>query len=434
MNTCCSVTRSCLTLLPHGLQHARLPCPSLSPGVCSNLWPLSWWCYPTISYPIILFSSCPQSFTASGSFPDMNTKKHKIIWTFPQTYFYHKIIFAPLCLYSQVNGGQESSWTHANLLCTVGKINSKYMSCCVSQTSSFYVAYEMKIIMMTQNIPLQDLCLSTRSSSRDFHFLAAAEGLGTEILELRSSLDQLVHPSCLPIQWKLLLVKTSCLRSYYSEWEKPGVPKSKFCRPCLPVITWGQLWALVLIPSLCVRQHFALCIPQISAGLCCSSTQMCWQDEVLLVVKNSPTNVGRPKTCWFDPWVGKIPGGGNGNLYQYTCLENSMHRRARQVTVHRVAESQTQLKRLSKHILISTQGLILSLFVIFSSLHFTEMTKLIMTHKAQKNNYCREIKISVYTVKHTPNERCRILQRLCFCNMHIWWEYISPSTASYISD
>ena len=66
---CCSVAESCLTLQPHGLQHARLPCPALSPGVCSNLYPLSHWCYPTISSSVVPFSSCPQSFPASGSFP-----------------------------------------------------------------------------------------------------------------------------------------------------------------------------------------------------------------------------------------------------------------------------------------------------------------------------------------------------------------------------
>ena len=53
----------------HGLQHTRLPCPSLSPGVCSNSCPLSWWCHPTISSSVTLFSSCSQSFPASGSFP-----------------------------------------------------------------------------------------------------------------------------------------------------------------------------------------------------------------------------------------------------------------------------------------------------------------------------------------------------------------------------
>ena len=50
------------------LQHARLPCPSLSPGVCSNPCPLRWWGHPTISSFLGFFSSCPQSFPALGSF------------------------------------------------------------------------------------------------------------------------------------------------------------------------------------------------------------------------------------------------------------------------------------------------------------------------------------------------------------------------------
>ena len=53
----------------HGLQQARLSCPPLSPGVCSNSCPLSQWCHPTISFSVAPFSSCPQSFSASGSFP-----------------------------------------------------------------------------------------------------------------------------------------------------------------------------------------------------------------------------------------------------------------------------------------------------------------------------------------------------------------------------
>ena len=57
------------SLWPHGLQHARLPCPSPSPRVCSNLCPLSCWCHPTISSSVIPFSSHLQSFPASGSFP-----------------------------------------------------------------------------------------------------------------------------------------------------------------------------------------------------------------------------------------------------------------------------------------------------------------------------------------------------------------------------
>ena len=64
----CSVPQACPTLKPHGLQHARLPCLSLSPGVCSSSCPLSRWCRSTISSPIIPFSSCPQSFLHQGPF------------------------------------------------------------------------------------------------------------------------------------------------------------------------------------------------------------------------------------------------------------------------------------------------------------------------------------------------------------------------------
>ena len=55
------------SLWSHGLQHARLPCPSLSPGVCSDSCPLSRWGHPTISSSVAPFS-CPQSFPASGLF------------------------------------------------------------------------------------------------------------------------------------------------------------------------------------------------------------------------------------------------------------------------------------------------------------------------------------------------------------------------------
>ena len=63
----CSVVSN--SLWPHGLQHARLPCPSTTPGACSNLCPLSQWCHPTISSSVVPFSSCLQSFSASRSFP-----------------------------------------------------------------------------------------------------------------------------------------------------------------------------------------------------------------------------------------------------------------------------------------------------------------------------------------------------------------------------
>ena len=63
-----SGAQSCLTLWLHGLQHARPPCPSPTPRVYPNSCALSRWCHPTISSSVIPFSSCLQSFPASGSF------------------------------------------------------------------------------------------------------------------------------------------------------------------------------------------------------------------------------------------------------------------------------------------------------------------------------------------------------------------------------
>ena len=58
-----------VSLQPHGLQHARLPCASPTLRACSNSCPLSQWRHPTISSSVIPLFSCPQSFPASGSFP-----------------------------------------------------------------------------------------------------------------------------------------------------------------------------------------------------------------------------------------------------------------------------------------------------------------------------------------------------------------------------
>ena len=65
------ISRSVMSdsLQPHELQHARPPCPSPAPRACPNSWPSSQWCHPTISSSVIPFSSCLQSFPASGSFP-----------------------------------------------------------------------------------------------------------------------------------------------------------------------------------------------------------------------------------------------------------------------------------------------------------------------------------------------------------------------------
>ena len=63
----CSVVSD--SLRPHGLQHARPPCPSATPGVYSNSCPLCQWCHPTISSSVVPFFSCLHSFPALGSFP-----------------------------------------------------------------------------------------------------------------------------------------------------------------------------------------------------------------------------------------------------------------------------------------------------------------------------------------------------------------------------
>ena len=65
-----SSVQSFLTLRPHGLQHARPPCPSPTPRVYSNSCPLSQWCHPTILSSVVPFSSRLQSFPASGSFDE----------------------------------------------------------------------------------------------------------------------------------------------------------------------------------------------------------------------------------------------------------------------------------------------------------------------------------------------------------------------------
>ena len=67
---CYSIAKSCPTPWNSiNLQLTRLPCPSLSPWVCSNSCPLNQWCHPTIASSVVPFSSCPQSFPALGSFP-----------------------------------------------------------------------------------------------------------------------------------------------------------------------------------------------------------------------------------------------------------------------------------------------------------------------------------------------------------------------------
>ena len=73
---CCSVTQSCLALCDP-MSWSTLPFSSLSPRVFSNSSPLSWWCYPTISFCVAPFSSCLQSFPAKWS---RKTCSHLLLW------------------------------------------------------------------------------------------------------------------------------------------------------------------------------------------------------------------------------------------------------------------------------------------------------------------------------------------------------------------
>ena len=74
-----------------------------------------------------------------------------------------------------------------------------------------------------------------------------------------------------------------------------------------------------------------------------------WTSQVAPVVKNPPANAGDIRDAGLIPESGISSGGGNGNPIQYSCLENPMDRGAWWVMVHRVPESQTQLKELSMH-------------------------------------------------------------------------------------
>ena len=70
------------SLPPQGLQHTRLSCRSLTPGACSNSCASNQWYHPTISFSVVPFSSCLQSFPASGSFPMIVYIRRPIYWSF----------------------------------------------------------------------------------------------------------------------------------------------------------------------------------------------------------------------------------------------------------------------------------------------------------------------------------------------------------------
>ena len=98
-------------------QHTRLPCPSLSPGICSNSHPLSWQCHPTISPSVVPFSSCLQSFPASGLFQwvgssnqvakvlELQLQHQSFQWIFKVNVLWDWLVWSPCC----PRDSQESS-------------------------------------------------------------------------------------------------------------------------------------------------------------------------------------------------------------------------------------------------------------------------------------------------------------------------------------
>ena len=114
---CCSVAQWCLTLRPHGLQHARLSCPSPSPRVCSNSSPLSQWCYPTISSSVGPAPS-PPAFSLSqhqGLFQWVHSlhqvakvlelQHQSFQWIFRVDFLWDWLVWSPCC----PGNSQESS-------------------------------------------------------------------------------------------------------------------------------------------------------------------------------------------------------------------------------------------------------------------------------------------------------------------------------------
>jgi len=104
---------------PHGMQHARLPCPLPTPGAYSNSCPLSQWCHPTISSSVVPFAPCLQSFPTSGSFQmnqflasggqstRVSASASVLPWIFRTDFLYDGLVGSSCCL----RDSQESSPT-----------------------------------------------------------------------------------------------------------------------------------------------------------------------------------------------------------------------------------------------------------------------------------------------------------------------------------
>ena len=142
-----------------------------------------------------------------------------------------------------------------------------------------------------------------------------------------------------------------------------------------------------------------ICV-SISAPQIRASIPFSWASQVALMVKNPPANAGDIRDAGSIRGSGRSPGGGNGNLLQYSCLENPMDRGAWQATVHRVTKSRMQLQQLITytyyfsrfHIYALIYGICFSLsdwlhcMTLFRSIHTSRSTSI---HKANVNSQRR---------------------------------------------
>ena len=156
-----SVAQLCPTLRPHGLQHTTPPCPSPTPGAYSNSCPQSWLCHPTVSSSVIPFSSCLQSFPASGSLRRVSSSHQvaKVLelqhqsfqWTFRTDLLSDGLDGSP----SSPRDSQESSPTPQ-----FKSINSLALSSLYSPTLTFIHDY-----WKNRNFDQMDLCWQSNVSA-----------------------------------------------------------------------------------------------------------------------------------------------------------------------------------------------------------------------------------------------------------------------------
>ena len=134
----------------HGLQHASLPCPSPSPRACSNSCPLSQWCHPTMPSSVIPFSSCPQSFPASGGQSTRTSASASVlpmniqgwfplgwivVWSVSYCEAYLLPLESPLLLGGELALSTISWWAFLQS-CPQGELNSKQILCFCSREPS----------------------------------------------------------------------------------------------------------------------------------------------------------------------------------------------------------------------------------------------------------------------------------------------------------